>query len=197
MAFSTARTTDATLLMGVNSANDKGNVSIYLGYRSIASVLETTRDYSECTLAPVAQGDACTGSGQFNQWLSLDNAFAGSPYDYYQTGTGKAHSGKFVPFTFAPNQTFNFNPDNYYQRPDTRYTGGFFAHYDESKQLEIYANFMFMSDNSTAQIAPSGMFFGSGTRARFQRLRQLQQSADERTGESTALRSGSARRHET
>jgi iron complex outermembrane receptor protein len=161
------QTTDATLLMGVNSPNDKGNATIYLGYRSIAAILETSRDYSECALVPVAQGDACTGSGQFNQWLSLDNAFGGMPYDYFQTGSGKGGTGKFVPFTNAPNQTFNFNPNNYFQRPDTRYTGGFFAHYDESKELEAYANFMFMSDDSTAQIAPSGLFFGSGTQPDF------------------------------
>jgi outer membrane receptor protein involved in Fe transport len=161
------QTTDATLLMGVNSANDKGNVSVYLGYRTIAPVLETTRDYSECALVPVAQGDACSGSSQYNQWFSLDNAFGGAPSDYFETGSGKAGSGKFVPFTDGPGQTFNFNPNNYLQRPDTRYTGGFFAHYDESKQLEAYANFMFMSDDSTAQIAPSGLFSGSGTQPGF------------------------------
>jgi iron complex outermembrane recepter protein len=161
------QTTDATLLMGVNAPNDKGNVSIYLGYRSIAAVLQTSRDYSECALVPVTQGDACSGSPNYNQWLSLDNAFGGMPYDYFQNVSHKTGVGQFVPYTGAPNQSFNFNPNNYYQRPDTRYTGGFFAHYDESKELEVYANFMFMSDSSTAQIAPSGLFFGSGTQPDF------------------------------
>lgn len=158
---------DATLLMGVNSPNNRGNISVYLGYRSTGAVLESSREYSECTLLPAAEGDACSGSAQFNRWLSLDNAFGGAPFDYFQTGSGKARSGKLVPFTGAPSQRYNFNPGNFFQRPDTRYTGGFFGHYNESKELEFYANFMFMSDDSTAQIAPSGLFFGSGTEPDF------------------------------
>ena len=168
------QTEDANLLVGVNSDNGKGNVSVYLGYRSVAAILQQSREYSECALDPAAafspgaQGDVCAGSGNFNHWLSFDNVFAGvSPYNYFETGSGKAHSGAFVPFTQAPNQTFNFNPSNYFQRPDTRYTGGFFAHYDESKQLELYANFMFADDNTVSQIAPSGLFFGSGTQPDF------------------------------
>jgi iron complex outermembrane receptor protein len=161
------QTEDATLLLGVNSPNDKGNVSVYLGYRSVAAVLEQSREYSECALVPAAQGDACAGSTNYNHWLSFDNAFAGAPYDFFETGSGKTGSGKFTPFTDAPNQLYNFNPSNYFQRPDTRYTGGFFGHYDESKELEIYANFMFADDDSVAQIAPSGLFPGSGTQPDF------------------------------
>jgi outer membrane receptor protein involved in Fe transport len=163
-------TEDANLLVGVNSDDGKGNVSVYLGYRSVAAVLQQSREYSECALQPapgISQGDVCEGSTNFNHWLSFDNAFAGAPYNYFETGSGKPNSGAFVPFTSAPDQTFNFNPTNYFQRPDTRYTGGFFAHYDESKRLQLYANFMFADDDTVAQIAPSGLFFGSGTQPDF------------------------------
>lgn len=164
---------DATLLVGVNSPNDRGNVSLYLGYRGVAAVLQQSREYSECTLVPVsaltsgAPGEGCAGSSNFNHWLSFDNAFAGVPSDYFETGTGKSGSGRFTPFTFAPDQLFNFNPPNYFQRPDTRYTGGFLAHYDKSKQFTLYANFMFADDETVSQIAPSGLFFGSGTQSDF------------------------------
>ncbi len=161
------QTEDLMLLMGINAPDDKGNVSIYLGYRSMAAVLQQSREYSECALDPAVQGDVCAGSPTFNRWFSFDNAFAGAPNDFFETGSGKAGSGRFMPFTGAPDQVFNFNPANYFQRPDTRYTGGFFAHYDDSRELEIYASFMFADDDTFAQIAPSGLFFGSGIQPDF------------------------------
>ena len=157
------QTEDLTLLLGVNSPDDKGNVSVYLGYRSMAAVLEQTREYSECALLPASQGDACAGSSQFNRWFSFDNAYSGLPFQYFETGSGQPGSGRFTNFTAAPNQLYNFAPSNYFQRPDTRYTGGFFAHYDVNKELEVFANFMMADDSTVAQIAPSGLFFGTGT----------------------------------
>src|SRR5579862_567597 len=156
------QTEDATLIMGVNSDNGKGNVSAFLGYRSMAAVLESSREYSECTLSSTGPQDICQGSPNYNWWLSLDNAYAGASYSYFQTGDGKEGSGQFVPFTDGPAQNYNFASTNYFQRPDTRYTGGFFAHYDVDNRLKLYADLMIMNDDTVAQIAPSGIFFGSG-----------------------------------
>jgi iron complex outermembrane receptor protein len=157
------QTVDTTLLIGANSPNGKGNVSVYLGYRSMATVLQQSREYSECTIDTNGVADICSGSSEFNHWLSFDNLYEGAPFNFFETGTGKQSSGAFTPFTGSPNQKFNFGPSNYLQRPDTRYTGGFFAHYDVSKELEFYANLMFTEDTTVSQIAPSGLFFGSGT----------------------------------
>src|SRR5215472_11314739 len=44
------QTADASLIMGTNTANDKGNVTAYLSFRNTQPVLEGTRDYSACTL---------------------------------------------------------------------------------------------------------------------------------------------------
>ncbi|HEY1615398.1 MAG TPA: TonB-dependent receptor [Rhizomicrobium sp.] len=161
------QTTDVTLLMGANAPNGKANVSVYLGFRSMAAILEQSREYSECTLSFTDQGEECLGSSQYNHWVSIDNAYGGRSYDFFETGNGKAGSGNFVPFTNSPEQTFNFSSSNYFQRPDTRYTGGFFAHYDVNKEAELYANFMFADDSTVAQIAPSGLFLGSGTESDF------------------------------
>ncbi|HEX3429506.1 MAG TPA: TonB-dependent receptor [Rhizomicrobium sp.] len=157
-------TEDATLIMGVNSDNGKGNISAFLGYRSVAAVLESTRDYSECSLYWTGTRDICQGSQNYNAWLSLDDYYGGGPDSgyYFQTGTGKPGSGQFVPFTYAPNQSYNFAFTNYFQRPDTRYTGGFFAHYDVDNRFKLFADLMIMDDHTVAQIAPSGIFLGSG-----------------------------------
>ncbi len=60
------------------------------------------------------------------------------------------------------NDVYNFAPTNYLQRPDTRYGMGAFAHYEITPMFEAYADLMFMEDTSTYQIAPGGVFVGSG-----------------------------------
>ncbi|HEY3639224.1 MAG TPA: TonB-dependent receptor [Rhizomicrobium sp.] len=163
-------TADATLLMGTNTANDKGNITAYLSYRNSQPVVESTRDYSECTIASLNtttgststgpfQSSVCSGSSNYNRFLSLDNAYGGYNADYFVQG--KNPGGNFVPYTGAANQHFNYGGLNYLQRSDTRYTAGFFAHYQENKQLDIYSSFMFSDDYTVAQLAQSGLFLGA------------------------------------
>ncbi|MEO7634737.1 MAG: TonB-dependent receptor [Sphingomicrobium sp.] len=71
-------------------------------------------------------------------------------------------------FSAGPDRTllngytlFNFNPYNYYQRPDERYTAGAFADYEIAPGFKPYLEAMFMDDTSDALIAPSGLFFGN------------------------------------
>ncbi|HEY3636910.1 MAG TPA: TonB-dependent receptor, partial [Rhizomicrobium sp.] len=167
------QTDDATLIMGTNTANDKGNVTAYIGYRNSQPVLESSRDYSECTIGSLntvtgstSTGgpyttSTCNGSSNYDRFLSLDNIYGGAPSaDYFVNG--KAPNGNFVPYTGAANQHFNYGALNYLQRPDTRYTGGFFAHYQENKELDVYSSFMFADDHTVAQIAQSGFFLASG-----------------------------------
>ena len=164
------QTDDAMLIMGTNTANDKGNVTAYLGYRNTQPVIESSRDYSECTLATTKTSLVCAGSANYNTFLSIDNyaAHNGMTTSFecskFVTPSCKPGSqGTFVPFTGAPDQRFNYGALNYLQRPDTRYTGGFFAHYQENKELDVYSSFMFADDHTVAQVAPSGIFLGSGT----------------------------------
>ena len=62
----------------------------------------------------------------------------------------------------AAARTWNYAPYQYYQRQDTRYQGGYFAHYDVNPHMEAYSDFMFMDDTTTAQLAPSGLFTNNG-----------------------------------
>jgi outer membrane receptor protein involved in Fe transport len=167
-------TTDSTLIVGTNTADGKGNITAYVGYRNIQPVLESARDFSACSISAVHSGTAhaCAGSSNYNRWISIDNLYTyyanyanhpnrlpGGPISSYNWFGG---SGTFVPYTGAPSQKFNYGPLNYLQRPDTRYTGGFFAHYQINPSAEVYSDFMFSDDHTLAQIAPSGMFLGTG-----------------------------------
>jgi iron complex outermembrane receptor protein len=164
-----------TLIVGSNLANGKGNVTAYLGYQNTEAVLSGQTDFGACTIGGSPPGfvpnvhnltgHVCAGSANYNTWLSLDNYKAHTPYVFFETGSGVAGSGtgKFVPFGSTAGEHFNFGALNYLQRPDTRYQGGFFAHYDVNKELEIYTSLMFTDDHTLAQIAPSGLFLGTGT----------------------------------
>ncbi len=131
------------------------------------------------TPAAHATGYKCAGSSNKNRWISIDNLYAyygnpttcggaafcgGTPYDFFERGNGTAGSGTFNPYGATPSgeKTFNFAPFNYIQRPDTKWTGGFFAHYEANKWLDVYSDFMFTDDHTIAQIAPSGLFLGTG-----------------------------------
>ena len=56
---------------------------------------------------------------------------------------------------------YNYGPHQYFQRPDERYTAGAFAHYQILPSVELYVDGMFMYDDTTAQLAPSGLFLGT------------------------------------
>ncbi len=60
----------------------------------------------------------------------------------------------------VPNQLslFNYGALNYFQRPEERYTGGAFLHYDFNEHATVYSQLMTMDDQTSAQIAQSGNF---------------------------------------
>src|SRR5277367_29448 len=151
--------TTGTFLMGANTENGKGNVTAYLGYQNTSAVLAGARDFSACSFSTHSPSTAhvCGGSSTYNKFLSLD-----TKKTFFEQGTGAPGSGHFVPFVGGTNQLFNYGATNYLQRPDTRYTGGFFAHYDVNKELDVYTSFMFTDDDTIGQIAPRGLFNGVG-----------------------------------
>ena len=148
-------TTDTTFTIGAGFDDNRGHVTAYAGYRKVNPVLQSNRDYSACTIQNAnATALQCGGSL---------TSTPGTVILYDGTGTGNTTSSTI--YTFAPNGGFvnnfnryNFAPTNYFQRPDERYTAGFFAHYDIDDAIKPYAEFMFMDDRTVAQIAPSGDF---------------------------------------
>lgn len=147
-------TVDVTATAGVGFDDDRGHITAYVGYRKVKAVTQDRRDYSSCTIQNRTATDLqCGGSAT----AVPGNAFL------YDSDTGNTSSSTV--YTFAPGGGFengltryNFAPTNYFQRPDERYTAGFFAKYEVNDAIKPYAEFMFMDDRSVAQIAPSGDF---------------------------------------
>jgi iron complex outermembrane receptor protein len=168
-------TDTGTVIMGTNTANGKGNLTAYIGYKNSEPVLEAARDFSACTTAFTSKAAnakiACGGSSNYDRFYSLNNSAASSAgtltvpgtVDNFVKGNGTTGAGTFVPYTGATSQKYNYGALNYLERPDTRWTGGFMGHYEVNKELDIYTSFMFTDDDSIAQIAPSGLFLGDGT----------------------------------
>jgi iron complex outermembrane recepter protein len=151
-----------TAIFGAGLPDGRGNVTAYAGYRSNDSVLQRYRDYSACSIQSPAvvypsptNGFVCGGSSTNATGRFTNTAFTlNRTLDLTQTQA-------FRPFSGALDQ-YNFGPLNYYQRPDERYTAGAFANYEINKNAEVFAQLMFSDYKSVAQIAPSGLFFGSG-----------------------------------
>lgn len=168
-------TKDLTLIMGTNTANGKGNITAYVGYRNIQPVLEGARDFSACSSADFSKFGStdwyCLGSsnsftGRFN---SVDTTTEGgfpqpSGKSYHHWAPDPNNPGQFIDASTLSSalNTFNYAPFNYLQLPNERYTGGFFGHYELDPMIDVYSSLMFTDDHALAQIAPSGLFAGSG-----------------------------------
>ncbi|GAA4766017.1 TonB-dependent receptor [Stakelama sediminis] len=160
-------TVDTTAVIGAGFDDNRGHVVAYAGYRRINAVTQAARDYSACALGASASGSlSCAGS--FNSANGSIVSYGDGTPGYVDPDSGQAlpyGDGTSLSYQIGPNQTiipgytpYNYAPYNYYQRPDERYTAGFFAHYDVSDHFKPYMSGMFMDDRSVAQIAPSGTF---------------------------------------
>lgn len=148
---------DISVSLGAGFDDNRGSVMAYATYRNQSPVLQSTRDYSFCALtanseariASVGRRFDCSGSA-----TSANGTF------FTNVGTFQVGPGQ----TFIPGSTpFNFNPYNYYQRPNERYTLGAFANYEINEMFNPYLEAMFMDDHTDAVIAPSGNFFSTNT----------------------------------
>ncbi len=151
-----AKTYTATVILGVNAPDGKGNITAYLGYRNIQPLGQGARDAGACGLSTVPSTSniydthVCHGSSNSAYGNFSDFGLADNPDG----------SKTFVPFT--PDLGFNFGPYNYYQQHDETYTAGYFAHLEITQQIEAYSSLLFADDQQVSNAAPSGLFFTNG-----------------------------------
>ena len=146
---------DTSVILGTNLDEGRGNVTMYLEYRSTAKVLLSTRNFEGCetTLNDAGTGNICNGSSNGAYGNFVTNAGD-------QLALNPDGSATFVPFSRA--LKFNSTPQYDMQRPDQRKTLGALGHFRVSQWLDVYGEAMFMDDYSPAQTAASGLFQGQG-----------------------------------
>ncbi len=159
---------DINGIIGLNAPDGKGNITGYVGYRHLQPILEGKYDYSACTISAAASASAaaniydthaCGGSsnGIYGKFVPTSGEPAGSAGVTLHDNPNGSNT-----FVTSHVPSYNYGATNYFQRSETRYTGGYFANYEVDPRLNVYSSFMFSDDSTVAQIAPSGFFAGNG-----------------------------------
>jgi iron complex outermembrane recepter protein len=144
----------ASIVMGSNFADNKGNATAYVTYDNQGAALQKSFDYSACNLGPatattlVCGGSSTSRGGSFRAY----NSSGPRLYNY----TVDPSTGAWRPFTGG--DQYNFAPENYYQVPNERWTMGAFVNYELNPHLTAYMEVMYARNTSQAQIAESGDF---------------------------------------
>ena len=150
----TASGKNASVILGTNFTNDRGNVTAYVTYDNQAAALQSKFDYSVCALNPTVNPSlTCSGSdvsrgGLFTAYNNSGTSEFGKTVD--------PKTGVFRPYEVR--DIYNYAPVNYYQVPNERWTGGGFLKYEFSSHANVYASVMYMRNSMTVQLAPSGDF---------------------------------------
>ena len=149
----------ASVTMGANFADNKGNASAYLTYDNQSSTLQSKFDYSACTLGPTPfpppfHALACGGS-----FTSRGGSFFGvaTSGPTLISHTVDVQTGVFRPIV-QPNDLYNYGALVFSQLPNERWTAGAFVNYDINPHADVYTNVMYMHNSMSAQVAPSGDF---------------------------------------
>ena len=152
------RSINLAATFGANTADGRGNVTAFFQYQDQNEIRQGARDYSACAYggssAPNAVGGvACAGSSTFRR-IGLANANPNFP-----AGLFLNEDGTLVPFTGAPEQLFNFAPDNFIQRNNERFNITAMSRYEITDDIEAYLDVSFTENTTDSQIAFSGTFF--------------------------------------
>ena len=138
-------------MLGVNSGDGRGNVTLYASYEDRKAIFQADRVFSGCALG---QDDGPNSFGGFGCVGSANFRLFGGPGGF----AFQQENGSIDAFAGGPTQTFNFGPFNFFQRPSERYTiygKGFYAINDN---IEAFGDISFINNLSDAQIAPTASF---------------------------------------
>ncbi|MCA0910745.1 TonB-dependent receptor domain-containing protein [Qipengyuania gaetbuli] len=138
-----------TGIFGTNTADGRGNVTIYANYEKREAVTQNNRAFSACTVGPSSrgfEGVGCVGSGNFRLF--------GGPGGF----AFQQEDGTIIPYAGGPQQTYNFGQRNFFQRPSERFTLYGKAYYEISDNVEAFADISYVDNFSDAQIAETASF---------------------------------------
>lgn len=153
------RSFNLSAMFGANTADGRGNVTGYFTWRNQNEVVQGERISSACAFGSRNGGNefTCSGSGTGFPTRFNNNAPVPNPYNVILDGMGGIRN------TVNPDDTFNFAPLNNAIQPNERFAFGATGHYDIADRVEAYAEFGFYDNFIVDQIAPTGVFGGSGS----------------------------------
>ena len=152
---------DSYALLGLNSGDGKGNVTIYGEYMHRDPVAAGLRDYGAFALQAPNFSGCATGTNIY--YGGFCRAGSGTePQGRIRTAAlGGVNVGKTTIFTAGQTlqpyagQTYNFAPYQYYQTQGVRYAFGGTGHYKVNDNIDFYTRLTFSENQNAAQIGPS------------------------------------------
>ena len=155
----TGETDKLALAFGGTVLDGRGHLTGFIEKTDTSPILQGDYDISACALT--RGKSACGGSSTIppGRWADFGGYAARG---YVNTADPaitrldlKVQGDEFVP---RAGQTYNYNPTNFFQRPDVRLNAGFFGDFRIAERIEAYASLRAMQSESNAQIAYSGTF---------------------------------------
>ena len=156
--ITTGDTTKIAVAFGGSAFDGRGHITGYIEKTDTQPILQGEYDVSACALTRGKGG--CGGSSTIppGRWADF-GLYGANGYTNVDPNVTrldvKVQGDEFVP---RAGQTFNYNPTNFFQRPDDRLNAGFFGKFEINENAEAYASLRSMSSESNAQIAYSGTF---------------------------------------
>lgn len=139
-----------SVLMGVNSEDGRGNITLFGTYEDMEEMLGKDRDTGACTLFG-SSAPFCGGSSNFRRFNgTIGNGVAGTVFQEL--------NGELVPFSGRSDMYYNYGAVNHYQRPVERWNLGASGHYELTENVEAYFDTTYMNNKTAAQIAESASF---------------------------------------
>ena len=155
----TGETSKLAAAFGGSIFDGRGHITGFLEKTDTSPILQGEYDISACALT--GGKSACGGSSTIppGRWADFgaykDAKFVNTADPAIEGLDLKVLGDEFVP---RDGQAFNYNPTNFFQRPDERLNAGFFGRFEINDNIEGYANVRSMQSESNAQIAYSGTF---------------------------------------
>ena len=142
---------------GVNSADDRGNITVFAGYTNRSAVVQGERPYTEFALddkvidgVPMIVPGGSTAT-EYSTW-QLDSRrrieFGGTNPRYLTFDNGEA-----VAFR-DPQDRYNYAPPSYLQVPQERFQTHLFANHEVNRRINVSLEAMYMHHESDTQYAP-------------------------------------------
>ena len=139
-----------SVLMGVNSDDGRGNITLFGTYEDMEAMIGKDRDTGACTLFG-SSNPFCGGSSNFRRFNgTIGNGVAGTVFQEL--------NGELVPFSGRSDMYYNYGAVNHYQRPVERWNLGASGHYEFTESVEAYFDTTYMNNKTAAQIAESASF---------------------------------------
>ena len=165
-----------SVTLGANLDDDRGNIALSMSWMNRESVMLGDRplgllgintsngsgyDQFLAGEPPTAPVSGCGGPNVVD--LGAGGSTTAIPTRFQIVGGGAAAGGQFRDDRTIGDQCsrFNFNPFNFYQTPQERYSATVIGHYDINDDIRAYASTTYTNVTVDTQIAPSGTFGAS------------------------------------